>query len=280
VEYRTENGVYKEPHVEWWDFFGGIVGKESGDVAQALHIDMEMPMHFDSFYGAIRGCIIPPEDSYRYGWAVHLPICRQDMRLWVMMPDEARKEWVLNYVEIPFGTLTITRMEIPHSGFFSGGGRKGVHGVLLPVREEAVMNNLVYFKDFLMDGVFRPMDENDKGYDKDCPHEQYVYSRMVESGNLDKGEVRSQSLFKDWRVKWDERCQSAAPNEYHKAGDSAEDSFGKQVRGSEGKMEWVGGTFNGRGKNEQVYELEATSARYKEFLDKIGMTEEEFRQQL
>ena len=135
------------------------------------------------------------------------------------------------------------RMHTVHSGFYGGAGRKSLHAVFLPKGKVDSTNQLIYFKDFIMEGIFEKLTEQDKLWNPDAGNDQYLYLGCQE---VDKPmEVTSREVFKDWRMVWDERFTSRSPQEPHLPADCIKDTFGKLDRDDNNKRTRVGGTFEG-----------------------------------
>jgi len=257
-------------HVDKWVLHLGVVGKEAGDACQELHVDMEAPMNHPNFLSTMRGDVVPPEESYRYGWAIHVPICPQGVRIRIVVPHKDTKTWRIRYVEIPFGGMALFRMCLWHGGFYSGRGRKTLHGVMLPVEDIGELAKLQYVKDVLFGGIVEELDESHPAYDSTVEDGQYIVTDISDpftpagkNKKTKKDRKTVRELFKDWTFQWDERCPSAPPNVTHLASNSEEDSMGTLE-------EWEGW-------KEMENSLCRNNLMCEKLLQRISMTEEEYK---
>lgn len=83
--------------VQRWLFFPGVVGNNCNDVHQAIHCDMKMGISMPSYYEACQGQPIPAKHSLESGWVVHLPLCKQGMRVRVrvLLPNAQRQKFAM-----------------------------------------------------------------------------------------------------------------------------------------------------------------------------------------
>lgn len=103
--FNQEGGVdtTRKPHIEKYTFYPGIVGNQVEDIHQGIHVDMQMGMEMPSYFDACQGKKVPAEESIDYGWVLHLPLCRQGMRVRMLIPNFEQKKWEMRYIEVPFG---------------------------------------------------------------------------------------------------------------------------------------------------------------------------------
>jgi len=100
-------------------------------------------------------------------------------------------------------------------------------------------------------------------HDED-PEEEEPEEEEPVSTESEKPRFRTNDfLFGDWSVKWDGQCDSAGPDKYHFASQSEDDS-----------MKLLGKKPNLK---EQVSSLEAHNHVAAGWLDRINMTEEQYR---
>ena len=81
-------------------------------------------------------------------------LCDHGMTMHIMTLDYVSKQFIISYVNIPFGTMAIVRLAAFHSGFYGSSGRRSLHAVVHQKGKPVPLEKLIYFDDFMASGVF------------------------------------------------------------------------------------------------------------------------------
>ncbi len=105
-------------------------GKSAGH--QELHVDDINLFKTDGFERANSGSYqnMKPEDWLRCGYVVDMPLSREGSWLRVAVPEREKKNFRLDLVFVPFGSLLVRSMCLLHSGNYGSPGNTRFHATV------------------------------------------------------------------------------------------------------------------------------------------------------
>ena len=151
VEYNTEAADIPEK-VEFDVYDGVLRTPKSGGIHQEFHNDTMFFESFASFKSkALTGEAVSPSESLKYGWVLHMPLTPKGLIVRIVVKDPEKKQFVVKYVKVPFGSVLLLRADVIHSGHYGFPEDFRYHAVLVKKGQKCALSKLRYFRFFLND---------------------------------------------------------------------------------------------------------------------------------
>jgi hypothetical protein len=156
-------------------FHSGIIRQPLKPVHQALHVDNVGAVHLMSSL-LMNGDTLTPEDWLKCGYVIDIPLSQEGSWLRIAVPDHKKKEFVIHWAFVPFGSVLIRSMATFHGGHYGSPGNCRFHATFTMGSASVDNHQLAYLHGF--------------------------------------GHGDADGAFKDWKLKWSdsipEHCQHAA----------------------------------------------------------------------